>query len=140
MRHPCSSSSQSPCVLPTSHPSPHLHTHTHMHTLSPMADANPSASICLPGVLCTPFPHHVAKSIPNIPQYPQHSPHLQARHNAGVLTQLLEAASAVPYLARLLAPKLPEGVRHAAAELLCALASREDAKLQAVQVGVAERA
>lgn len=59
----------------------------------------------------------------------------QARHNAGVLTQLLEAASAVPYLARLLAPQLPEGVRHAAAELLCALASREDAKLQAVQEG-----
>lgn len=57
------------------------------------------------------------------------------RHNEAVLTQLIDTSQAIPHLARLLEPQLPEQVRHAAAELLGALASREDAKTQAVEVG-----
>ncbi|PNW73066.1 hypothetical protein CHLRE_14g617500v5 [Chlamydomonas reinhardtii] len=59
----------------------------------------------------------------------------QARHNAGILSQLVDVAQAIPHLAGLLKPELPMPVRHAAAELLGALATREDAKIQAVQVG-----
>ncbi|GLC34015.1 40S ribosomal protein S14-B (RP59B) [Pleodorina starrii] len=59
----------------------------------------------------------------------------QVRRNADVLTQLIDTSVAIPRLAELLDPELPEPVRHSAAELLGALASREDAKIQAVQVG-----
>ncbi|EFJ53058.1 hypothetical protein VOLCADRAFT_102680 [Volvox carteri f. nagariensis] len=59
----------------------------------------------------------------------------QVRRNAGVLTQLVDTSQAIPRLAELLDPRLPQPVRHAAAELLGALSSREDAKIQAVQVG-----
>ncbi|GIL46278.1 hypothetical protein Vafri_3299 [Volvox africanus] len=59
----------------------------------------------------------------------------QVRRNAGILTQLIDTSQAIPRLAGLLDPELPQPVRHAAAELLGALASREDAKIQAVQVG-----
>ncbi|KXZ51682.1 hypothetical protein GPECTOR_11g133 [Gonium pectorale] len=59
----------------------------------------------------------------------------QARRNNGILAQLVDEADALPHLARLLAPSRPLPVRHAAAELLGALASMEDAKIRAVQVG-----
>jgi hypothetical protein len=52
-----------------------------------------------------------------------------------VLDQLVASAAAVPSLTRLLGPGQPVAVRQAAAELLGSLATREDAKIQAVQVG-----
>ncbi len=47
----------------------------------------------------------------------------------------MASAAAVPSLTRLLGPGQPVAVRQAAAELLGSLATREDAKIQAVQVG-----
>lgn len=60
---------------------------------------------------------------------------VQVRYNEAVLTQLIDYGDAVPTLTELLSPHLPEALRQQAAELLGALASREDAKLAAVQVG-----
>lgn len=57
------------------------------------------------------------------------------RNNGEALTQLIDRAKAVGSLSKLLAQGLPIPLQQQAAKLLAVLTTREDAKVQAVEVG-----